>query len=123
MAPATALATHTMPPTVSASTRCSMPVCPIARKMSDVSSTAATVMPLIGFDELPICPVIRLETVTNRKANSTASTAASSDRWICGSTIIRITSASEPPATTPIGRSRSVRTSRLLLSPSPRPRP
>ena len=71
VAPATAAATHTTPPIVSASTRYSMPAHPTARNISDVSSSVATVMPEIGFDDVPICPVMRLETVTKRKAKTT----------------------------------------------------
>ena len=88
VAPATAAATQTTPPIVSASTRCSTPVHPIARKISAVSSTVATVIPEIGFDDAPICPVMRLETVTNRNAKPTASTAAKMLIEICGSAII-----------------------------------
>ena len=43
---------------------------PAARKIRQVSSSVATVMPEIGFDDEPISPVSRDETVTNRKPNN-----------------------------------------------------
>ena len=46
------------------------------RKIRQVNSSVATVIPEIGFDEEPISPVSREETVTNRKPKSTISTAA-----------------------------------------------
>ena len=47
-----------------------------ATKIRQVSSSVATVMPEIGFDDEPISPVSRDETVTNRKPKSTIITAA-----------------------------------------------
>ncbi len=69
----------------------------------------ATVIPEIGFDDAPICPVMRLDTVTNRNANPTASSAARRLIPIWGSAIIAIAHATTPPSTTVIGMSRSVR--------------
>ena len=40
------------------------------QKIRQVSSSVAMVMPEIGFDDEPISPVSRDETVTNRKPNS-----------------------------------------------------
>ena len=48
------------------------------QKIKQVSSNVATVMPEIGFDEEPISPVSRDETVTNRKPNATIRIAPSS---------------------------------------------
>ena len=46
------------------------PTQPSRTKIRQVSSSVATVMPEIGFDDEPISPVSREETVTNRKPNS-----------------------------------------------------
>ena len=51
------------------------------RKIRHVSSSVATVMPEIGFDEEPISPVSRDDTVTNRKPKTTISSAPS--RFMC----------------------------------------
>ena len=48
---------------------------PSRTKIRQVSSSVAIVMPEIGFDDEPISPVSRDETVTNRNPNSTISTA------------------------------------------------
>ena len=100
---------HTTPPMLSASTRCSIPVQPTARKISAVSSTVATVMPLIGFEELPICPVTRLETVTNRNAKNNASVAPTMPIAIGGTNAVISTRTATPIITTLIGRLRDVR--------------
>ena len=61
--------------TVSAVSVAVLPVCPKNKNTRHVSSSVATVMPEIGFDEEPISPVSREETVTNRKPNITMHTA------------------------------------------------
>ena len=75
-------------------------------------------MPEIGLDELPICPLMRLDTVTNRNAKNSASTAPTTLMWICGSKTIASPQASAPTTTTIIGMSRSVR---RALSAAPEP--
>src|SRR5690606_22173215 len=60
-------AIQTMPPTLRAVTKYgSGCVHPSSRNASDVNSSVATVMPEIGFDDEPISPVSRDETVTNK---------------------------------------------------------
>src|SRR6478672_8365877 len=49
-----------------------------ARKIKHVSSSVATVMPEIGFDDDPISPVSRDDTVTNKNPNKITSTAPKS---------------------------------------------
>jgi len=61
-----------------------------------VSSSVATVIPDTGFAEEPICPVMRLDTVTNRKAKSTARMPPTMLIPICGSTTIATRQASTP---------------------------
>src|SRR5215813_7558164 len=60
-------AMQTTAPIDSASTFSIGDVMPSARKTKQVSIRVATVMPEIGFDDEPISPVRRDETVTNRK--------------------------------------------------------
>src|SRR5262245_6393992 len=64
-------ATHTTPAIDSASTRSIDDVQPKARKIRQVRVRVATVMPEIGFDDEPISPVSRADTVTNRKPKTT----------------------------------------------------
>src|SRR5713101_5253836 len=47
---------------------------PSEKKMSEVMSSVATVMPEMGFDELPTSPVRRELTVTKRKPSTRIST-------------------------------------------------
>src|ERR1051325_8264795 len=68
-------AMQTMPPMESAVTKYGGAVHPIIRNTRHVSSRVATVMPEIGFDDEPISPVSRDDTVTNRKPNATIKTA------------------------------------------------
>src|ERR1017187_7173958 len=49
---------------------------PSERNVRQVSSSVATVIPEMGFDEEPISPVNREETVTNKNPKSTISRAA-----------------------------------------------
>src|SRR3954469_20946035 len=60
-------AMHTTAAMDRASTRSTEEVQPSPRKIRQVSMRVATVMPEIGLLELPISPVSRLDTVTNRK--------------------------------------------------------
>src|SRR5436189_1402946 len=68
-------AMQTMPPIESAVTKYGGAVQPMIKKTRQVSSSVATVMPEIGFDDEPTSPVRREETVTNRKPNATMSSA------------------------------------------------
>ena len=86
-----------------------MPTQPTARKISAVSSTVATVMPLMGLDEAPIWPVTRLATVTNRNAKNNASSAPVTPIATGGTKAISSTSVTMPMTTTLIGRLRAVR--------------
>ena len=58
----------------SAATRYWGPTQPIRTKTRQVSSNVATVMPEIGFDDEPISPVRRDETVTKRKPKTKTKT-------------------------------------------------
>src|SRR5678809_1343752 len=70
-------AMQTMAPTDSAVTYQRLPVQPATRKMMQVNSSVATVIPEIGFDDEPISPVRRDDTVTNRNPKATMSSAPS----------------------------------------------
>ena len=50
------------------------PVQPIATKIVHVRISVAIVIPEIGFDELPMSPVMRDDTLTKKKPNTTVST-------------------------------------------------
>ena len=115
-------AMHTMPPTDSAVTYQLAPTQPTSRKMRQVRSSVATVMPEMGFDDEPISPVRRLDTVTNRNPNTTIRIAPS--RFMCSGGESRMASSSSPtpPKTKRESRSRSVRTARAALPPLPPPR-
>ena len=79
-------AMHTMPPIDSAVTKYGGAVQPMIRNTRHVNSSVATVMPEIGFDDEPISPVSRDDTVTNKKPNTTISIAPSRFhcRFNCG---------------------------------------
>src|SRR5687767_5372125 len=68
-------AMQTMPPIESAVTKYGGPTHPTTKKIRQVRSSVATVMPEIGFDDDPISPVNRDETVTNRKPKATINSA------------------------------------------------
>ena len=72
---------QTMAPTESAVTYAPPPVLPISRKIRQVKSSVATVMPEIGLDDEPISPVNREDTVTNRNPNTMMSSAPA--KFIC----------------------------------------
>ncbi len=73
----------------------------------------AMVMPDTGFDDVPMMPTMRLDTVTKKKPKTTTSSPVSSDPGKApgrlGSRATIATMATEPPTTTDRGRSRSVR--------------
>src|SRR5262250_3749529 len=60
-------AMHTTAATVSAVNQNGGPVLPTAKKIMHVKSRVAIVMPEIGFEDEPISPVKRDDTVTNKK--------------------------------------------------------
>src|SRR5512137_230505 len=85
---------------------------PSARKVRLVSSSVATVIPEIGFDELPISPVNRELTVTKRNPNTTMRTAPRRLILSDGASVQATTTPRAPAQTIQAGRSRSVRTAR-----------
>ena len=60
-------ATHTTPPIVSASTAKGGASIPATRNIAQVAISVAIAMPLMGFEQLPIRPQMREDTVTNKK--------------------------------------------------------
>jgi len=99
----------TMAAVVRAANRSSGEVQPRTRYTRQVSSSVATVIPEMGLEELPISPVIRELTVTKKKPATTISRADTRFTWSGGDSQMSTTSSTEPPTTTLIGRSRSVR--------------
>jgi hypothetical protein len=88
--------------------------------MTHVRMSVAMVMPEIGFDELPIKPTMREETVTKKKPKTTMSREAKTFpcSGILGSTSRASASSTVPTSTTIIGMSRSVRV--CCVEPPPR---
>ncbi len=76
MFPALAEAMQTTPPIEMAKAKNAGAVQPINRNIAQVAMSVAMAMPEIGFEDVPISPVIREETVTNRKPKITTSSAA-----------------------------------------------
>src|ERR1700753_2656165 len=76
VSPALAAAMHTTPPMVMANAQNAGAVQPFTRKIAEVAMSVAMVIPETGFDELPINPTMRDDTVTNKKPNSATSTEA-----------------------------------------------
>jgi hypothetical protein len=109
-------AMHTMPPTESAVTYHAPPVQPTSRNTRQVSMRVAMVMPETGFEEEPISPVSREDTVTNSAPKITTISAPS--RFMCseGASMIIASSTRMPMPTNFIDRSRS-RRSVLSLPP------
>src|SRR5580692_12138410 len=66
----------TTPPMVIASAANAPPVQPATRNIAQVAMSVAMVMPLTGFDDVPISPQMRHETVTNRKPKTITRSAA-----------------------------------------------
>src|SRR5256885_11980056 len=77
--------------------------------MREVMSSVATVMPEMGFDELPTSPVRRELTVTKRKPRTSRSSAPRTLILNEGTSVQTTTINSDPTPTTQSGRSRSVR--------------
>ena len=90
--------------------------------MRHVRISVAMVIPEIGFDEVPIKPVMREDTVTKRKPKMMTRIAAR--KFPCigifGATTRKIASRNDPPSTKVVGRSRSVRS--LVSVPAPAPK-
>ena len=82
----------------------------------------AIVIPEIGFDEVPMRPVMRDETVTNRKPKMTIRIAARKLPCIgiFGATARKIASSSEPASTNTVGKSRSVRSAVVVAFAAPK---
>src|ERR1700685_988635 len=91
----------------------------MTRNMAQVAIKVAIVMPLMGFDELPIKPLIREATVTNKNPKTITKSAATrfAKAPVCapgmGLNLRRIqtitTMTAEPMTTTRMDMSRSVR--------------
>src|SRR5438270_5916822 len=102
---------------------------PRARKMEEVAMSVAIVIPETGFAELPIRPVMRDDTVTNRNpkimTKMEATTLAKSEVCAPGTGLkvrkahIMTINSTEPPTVTDIGRSSSVRRLDWSLFPAP----
>ena len=84
-------------------------------------------MPLTGFDDEPSSPVMREETTEKKKPNTMMATAERTETPSPGTALswgrkdMKRARATEPPSTTEIGMSRSVRA--LLARPSPPAQP
>ena len=116
MAPALAAAMQTIAPTSSAIGWYASPVQLSATNTRHVPISVAIVIPEIGFDELPMIPTMRLETVTKKKPKTTTRSPVRSDPGnvpgSVGRNAMMATSATQPPTTMDSGRSRSVRFAR-----------
>ncbi len=99
-----------------------LPVQPSATNIRQVRISVAMVIPEIGLDEVPISPVMRDETVTNRNPKTITRMAAR--KFPCigifGATARKIASRNEPPSTKAVGRSRSVRSVAVVAAPAPK---
>ncbi len=100
-----------------------LPVLSKLRKIKHVNSSVATVIPEIGFDDEPISPVSREDTVTNRNPKITISAAANNPCQLkpsprLGIAVMARTRAMLPASVTQMGKSRSVRLTTGLPSPS-----
>src|SRR5262245_55268856 len=98
MVPPFEAATHTSAAVVSAIALNPEPTQPTATNRPQVMSSVATVMPEMGFDDEPISPVMRLDTVTKKKPNSTMSTAETAFTSSQGAIAMASAMASEPPS-------------------------
>src|SRR5438132_10445280 len=78
---------------------------PSAKKISEVIRSVATVIPEIGFDELPTSPVSRELTVTKRKPSTRMSSAPSMLILNDGTSAQITTSTTDPTPTSQSGRS------------------
>src|SRR5262249_21347205 len=110
-------AMHTMAPTPNAMGEYMSPVQPSATNSRHVRIRVAMVMPEIGFDEVPIRPVMRDDTVAKKNPKTRISIAATTLPYVGrpGTTVRNTARNREPPSTTLIGMSSSVRS---LVPPS-----
>src|SRR5439155_24642797 len=97
---------QTTAPTQSAIGAYASPVHPSPTNRRHVRISVAIVMPEIGFDEVPMSPVMRDETVTNRNPKMLRRIAARKLPWvgILGATARKIASSNDPRSTTFVGR-------------------
>src|ERR1700722_3487797 len=104
---------HKIAPTRSAIGWYACPLHLSARDPRHRPMSVAIVIPEIGFDELPMMPTIRLETVTKKNPKTTTRSPVRSDPGNVPGNVGRnamiATSATHPPTTIDSGRSRSVR--------------
>src|SRR5260370_9398174 len=123
MVPPFDAATHTRAAVVSAISLYGTPVQPTSTKRPQVISSVATVIPEIGFDEEPISPVMRLETVTKKNPNKPIRIPET--RLIPSSCAAHIITATpnDPPPTTGIGRAPPALATRARAPPPPPLRP
>ncbi len=107
---------QTIAPTESAVTYAPPPVLPMSRKIRQVKSSVATVMPEIGLEDEPISPVSREDTVTNRKPNTMMSSAPRKFMCSAGVAMMPTMRTIMPMPTKLMGRSRSVRGTKAAVS-------
>ncbi len=119
MVPPFEAATQTNAAVVRAMALYSTPVQPTSTNRPQVRSSVATVMPEMGLDDEPISPVMRLDTVTKKKPKSTISTAETRLIWRTGASQMATAMPREPPSTSFIERSCSVRATTTLAWPLP----
>src|SRR6266851_8296735 len=100
---------QTMAATDSAATLYGADTQPKAKKISETIKSVATVMPEMGFDELPTSPVRRELTVTKRNPSTRMSSAPSTLILNEGTRAQVTTIRTEPAPTTQSGISRSMR--------------
>src|SRR5262245_33003976 len=102
---------QTMAPTDRAIGAYASPVQPSPTKSRHVRISVAIVIPEIGLDDDPINPVIREDTVAKKNPKMRMSTAAMTFPVLGspGASVRKTASRREPPSTTAIGTSRSVR--------------
>src|ERR1041385_5721892 len=94
------------------------PIYPSATNSRHVRIRVAIVMPEIGLDEVPISPVMRDDTVAKKNPKIRIRIAASGLPYVgsVGIAARNTASSSDPPMTTLIGTSRSVRMSVVIRS-------
>src|SRR5262249_8605166 len=125
VAPALAAATQTIAPTQSATAWYTSPVRPRATNTTQVAMIVAIVIPEIGFEEVPMIPTMREETVTKKNPNTTTSSPITSEpgNGPCGKPGRIVMSSArtiEPTTTIPIPRSCSVRAVPPFSPPAPK---
>jgi hypothetical protein len=84
--------------------------------MRQVKRRVATVMPEIGFDDDPISPVMREDTVTKRNPKQTINIAPRKFIFRAGAIQMAHMRSKTPPMTKFMGRSRSVRGAEAFLA-------